>query len=121
MRNIILGGGGLGLLIAGLLSFGIARQITRPVMQLVDATKRAADGDYSADINVKATGEIGVLANAFRAMLADLRDKQELVALLGGGATGEAQTVRMSAVTGTVAHAVQQVRYRAGPAFCATL
>src|SRR6185312_14464658 len=39
LRNIILGGGALGLVIAGLLSFGIARQITRPVMQLVDATK----------------------------------------------------------------------------------
>ena len=43
-------------LIAGLLSFAIARQITRPVMQLVDATKRAADGDYSADITVNAGG-----------------------------------------------------------------
>ncbi len=117
LRNIILGGGALGLLIAGLLSFGIARQITRPVMQLVDATKRAADGDYSADINVKGGGEIATLANAFRAMLADLRNKQELVALLGGGATGEAQTVRMASATGTVAHAVQQVGITPGQRF----
>jgi eukaryotic-like serine/threonine-protein kinase len=107
LKNIILGGGALGLLIAGLLSFGIARQITRPVMQLVDATKRAADGDYSADINVKAGGEIGTLANAFRAMLADLRDKQALVEFLGGATAGEAKTVRMAAMTGTVASAVQ--------------
>ncbi|MFI5244696.1 MAG: hypothetical protein ACHQQR_05675 [Gemmatimonadales bacterium] len=56
LRNVILGGGALGLLIAGLLALGIARQITRPVMQLVDATRRAADGDYSADISVKAGG-----------------------------------------------------------------
>jgi HAMP domain-containing protein/predicted Ser/Thr protein kinase len=105
LRNIILGGGALGLLIAGLLSFGIARQITRPVMQLVDATKRAADGDYSADIDVKAGGEIGTLANAFRSMLADLRDKQALVEFLGGATAGEAKTVRMAAMTGTVASA----------------
>ncbi len=107
LRNTILGGGALGLLIAGLLSFGIARQITRPVMQLVDATRRAADGDYSADINVNAGGEIGTLANAFRSMLADLRDKQALVEFLGGATAGEAKTVRMAAVTGTVASAVQ--------------
>jgi HAMP domain-containing protein/predicted Ser/Thr protein kinase len=117
LRNIILGGGALGLLIAGLLSFGIARQITRPVMQLVDATRRAADGDYSADINVKAGGEIGTLTNAFRAMLADLRNKQELVALLDAGAAGDARTVRMSAVTGTVAHAAQQVGIEPGQRF----
>ena len=107
LKKIILGGGALGLLIAGLLSFGIARQITRPVMQLVDATKRAADGDYSADITVNAGGEIGTLANAFRSMLADLRDKQALVEFLGGATAGEAKTVRMAAVTGTVASAVQ--------------
>ncbi len=108
LKNIILGGGALGLLIAGLLSFAIARQITRPVMQLVDATKRAADGDYSADINVNAGGEIGTLANAFRAMLTDLRDKQALVEFLGGNTPSEARTVRIDAVTGTMANAVHQ-------------
>ena len=108
LKNIILGGGALGLLIAGLLSFAIARQITRPVMQLVDATKRAADGDYSADINVTAGGEIGTLANAFRAMLTDLRDKQALVEFLGGNTPSDARTVRIEAVTGTMANAVHQ-------------
>ena len=107
LKNIILAGGALGLLIAGLLSLAIARQITRPVMQLVDATKRAADGDYSADITVSSGGEIGTLANAFRAMLADLRDKQALVEFLGGASAGDARTVRMAAMTGTVASAVQ--------------
>ncbi len=108
LKKIILGGGALGLLIAGLLSFAIARQITRPVMQLVDATRRAADGDYSADINVNAGGEIGTLANAFRAMLTDLRDKQALVEFLGGNTPAEARTVRIEAVTGTMANAAHQ-------------
>ena len=105
LTNAILLGGALGLLIAGFLSFGIARQITRPVMQLVDATKRAADGDYSADIDLKAGGEIGTLADAFRAMLSDLRDKQALVEFLGGATPGDAKTVKIGA---TVAQAVQQ-------------
>jgi eukaryotic-like serine/threonine-protein kinase len=107
LKKIILGGGALGLIIAGLLSFAIARQITRPVMQLVDATKRAADGDYSADITVKASGEIGTLANAFRAMLGDLRDKQALVEFLGGASKGDAKTVRIAAATGATASAAQ--------------
>jgi serine/threonine-protein kinase len=108
LRIIILLGGAVGLFVAGLLSFAIARQITRPVAQLVEATRRAAEGDYTADIEVKATGEIGTLADAFRAMLTDLRDKQALVEFLGGSVTGE-KTVKMSAaMSPTLAHAVQQ-------------
>ncbi len=117
LKNIILGGGAIGLLIAGLLSFGIARQITRPVMLLVDATKRAADGDYSADITVSAGGEIGALANAFRAMLTDLRDKQALVEFLGGNTPTDARTVRIEAVTGTMANAVQHGALTPGQRF----
>jgi serine/threonine-protein kinase len=88
--------GGLGLAFAGLLAFGIARQITRPVLALVAATRRAADGDYAADITVKAGGEIGTLADAFRKMLADLREKQALVEFLSAGKT-DAKTVAMAA------------------------
>jgi serine/threonine-protein kinase len=108
LKNTILLCGGIGLIVAGLLAFGIARQITRPVMQLVSATQRAAEGDYSADIEVKAGGEIGTLADAFRAMLRDLRDKQALVEFLGGASAGEARTVRIGAMGATVAQAVQQ-------------
>ncbi len=94
-RTIILWGG-LGLAFAGLLAFGIARQITKPVLQLVSATRRAADGDYTADISVKASGEVGTLADAFRAMLADLREKQALVEFLSAGTT-DAKTVQINA------------------------
>ena len=87
--------GGVGLVVAGLLAFGIARQITRPVLALVAATRRAADGDYTADINVAASGEVGTLADAFRKMLADLREKQALVEFLSAGNT-DAKTVQMS-------------------------
>ena len=65
--------------------------------QLVAATRLAAEGDYSADIHVKAAGEIGALADAFRAMLNDLRDKQALVEFLGGTTPVDARTVRLPA------------------------
>ena len=107
LEKILLGGGVLGLIIAGLLSFAIARQITRPVGQLVVATRRAAQGDYSADIDVKATGEIGTLADAFRAMLADLRDKAALVEFLGASSPDGAKTVRIQ-MNSFTAEAVQQ-------------
>ncbi len=108
LRTIILGGGAVGLVIAGLLALLIARQITRPIGALVDATRRAAEGDYTTDITVKATGEIGTLADAFRSMLTDLRDKAALVEFLGG-ATPNARTVRMSQVGigGTLAQQVE--------------
>jgi HAMP domain-containing protein/predicted Ser/Thr protein kinase len=88
--------GSIGLVVAGLLAFGTARQITRPVLALVSATRRAADGDYTADINVTAGGEVGTLADAFRKMLTDLREKQSLVEFLSAGKT-DANTVAMAA------------------------
>jgi serine/threonine-protein kinase len=100
--------GSIGLVLAGLLGFGIARQITRPVQQLVGATKRAADGDYTADITVTASGEIGMLADAFRAMLGDLRDKQALVEFLSAGSI-DPKTVMMTAgASSTVAMKMQE-------------
>lgn len=98
LEQTIIAWGVLGLAFAGLLAFGIARQITRPVLALVSATKRAADGDYSADITVTAGGEIGTLADAFRAMLGDLRSKQALVDFLSAS-TAEARTVQIDAAS----------------------
>ncbi len=95
LTRVIIAWGTVGLALAGLLAFGIARQITRPVRSLVAATRRAADGDYTADIAVTAEGEIGALADAFRAMLADLRSKQALVDFLGHG-SNDARTVMLA-------------------------
>ena len=107
LEQTIIMWGALGLVFAGLLGFGIARQITRPVLALVAATKRAADGDYSADITVTAGGEIGTLADAFRAMLGDLRDKQALVEFLSAGNT-DAKTVAIASAGATVAMKMQE-------------
>jgi HAMP domain-containing protein len=64
------------------LSLLISRQIVRPVKALVTATQRAADGDYIGEIPVSGNDEIGILAGAFKRLLADLRDKQALVDFL---------------------------------------
>ena len=105
LRDTILLAGALGLGLAFLLSYLIASQITKPVASLVAATRRAAEGDYSADITVRASDEIGTLADAFRAMLADLRDKQALVDFLSAGDTQ--QTVPIAKLSGTMQHAAE--------------
>jgi serine/threonine-protein kinase len=79
-RIALAGAAGLGLAFA--LSFVVARQITRPVLALVDATRRVAEGDYSVDVTVSGEGEIGTLADAMREMVNDLQEKQSLLDFL---------------------------------------
>ena len=93
LRKTLLITGALGLVVAFLVSGAITRQIVRPVKALVDATRRAADGDYAAEIPAHGKDEIGTLAEAVRRLLADLRDKQALVDFLGGGRAMNTATV----------------------------
>jgi HAMP domain-containing protein len=85
LRKELLITGAFGLIVAFLISGAITRQIVLPVKSLVSATRRAADGDYAAEIPAHGNDEIGTLAEAVRRLLSDLRDKQALVDFLGGG------------------------------------
>lgn len=87
--------GALALLAAFLFSLLVARWVTRPVAKLADAARRASDGDYNASITASSRDEIGSLAAAFSRLLADLREKQELVDFLSAGG-GDGQTVRLT-------------------------
>jgi serine/threonine-protein kinase len=91
LRRWIAVAGLLGLVMAFVLSYVTARSVAQPVLALADATQRAADGDYSAVVDVRSNDEVGALATAVRKMLADLREKEALVAVL-----------RVSPATGSV-------------------
>ena len=80
-----------GLLLALGLSYLMAKAISGRVGLLEAATRRAADGDYAADIPVRGTDEIGRLAESVRAMLADLREKRDLVEFLSADAGAKEQ------------------------------
>jgi eukaryotic-like serine/threonine-protein kinase len=80
-----------GLLLAFGLSYLLARAITRRVGLLEAATRRAADGDYAAEIPVRGGDEIGRLADSVRAMLVDLREKRDLVEFLSADAGSREQ------------------------------
>jgi serine/threonine-protein kinase len=82
LRNTLLVAGAGGLLVALVFAGLTARRIVRPVTVLADATRRAAEGDYQAQIPEGGSDEIGTLASAFRRLLTDLRDKQALVEFL---------------------------------------
>ena len=96
VRRSLLAAGALGLLLALGAAYAAARHVTRPVRALADAAHRAADGDYTGVLDAadgarhegrgEGRDEIRALAAAMRALLADLRDKEALVAALGGGA-----------------------------------
>jgi rsbT co-antagonist protein RsbR len=69
-----------GALLAGLmlvlgLGFGLAQTITRPLKELVGATSRLAQGDYSVTVSQRDGSEIGQLATIFNQMTATLRQQ----------------------------------------------
>ncbi len=99
LQRTILLSGALGLVVAALLSLLVARWVTKPVSKLVDATRRAAEGDYQAEIPATTNDEIGTLATAFRMLLADLRQKQELVEFLSSA--DQAKTVQLKPMSET--------------------
>jgi len=60
-----------------------ARRITRPIAALVRATERVRAGDYDAPLPPETPDEVGVLAGAFRMMVAQLKEKDEMDAWIG--------------------------------------
>jgi serine/threonine-protein kinase len=107
----------VGFLLALAAAWVAARRVTRPIRLLADAARRAAEGDYDpsrpeviGDLDGDASDEIAALGAAFRAMLADLRDREALTALgaampneLAAVAAGVAATATATATAGATA------------------
>jgi serine/threonine-protein kinase len=64
-----------------------ASRITGPVRTLVSLVEKARDGSYSGAVSVGTADEIGTLARAFNSLLADLREKEQLIGFLREGMT----------------------------------
>ena len=65
------------LVISMAISISINRYVTRPVRELVKATKKIAEGDLNYSIPVKTEDEIGQLASSFGHMTSDLKKLDE--------------------------------------------
>jgi two-component system, NtrC family, nitrogen regulation sensor histidine kinase NtrY len=81
MSRIRWSGFGLGLLgvvVGSALSYVVASEVTRPVEQVADAARRVAAGDWNVHVDeVRASGEIGALAQAFDTMTGQLVEQRE--------------------------------------------
>jgi serine/threonine-protein kinase len=92
---------GLGVLLALVSAFALARNIAGPVQKLVRATRQVQDGDYSVEIPVQTRDEIGMLGQAFRELAADLKEKAALVEYMMS-ASGSAPTQPIATADATV-------------------
>jgi HAMP domain-containing protein len=85
----------IGLILALGFAMLMARRITLPVRELVRATRKVSEGQYTGRIEASSDDEIGELAGAFGHMVEELREKDRLVAYLETGdrrSAGEGQT-----------------------------
>ncbi len=76
LTSLILAGLG-GALLAALLSWMLARRLTRPIGQLSAATRRVAGGEAGVAVPVAGGDELAELGRAFNAMSADLESARE--------------------------------------------
>lgn len=60
-----------------LVSFFLARQISRPIVELARATQRVSKGDTDFTLENKEEGEMGILIESFNQMTKDLKAKKE--------------------------------------------
>jgi len=96
LRRTMLWAVALGVVLALIFAFVQARQIAGPVRRLAIATRQIQEGDYSVDIAVKSRDEIGILSQAFKSLVDDLKAKAALVDMMqtsGGAPTQRIETV----------------------------
>ena len=73
LRYGILGAIGASVLLAGLASLILARQLSRPLLQTRDAAIRVASGDYATTVPVESDDELGEVARAFNYMSEEIQ------------------------------------------------
>jgi len=64
-------------LVAILFSFIFARKISRPIINLANATKKVSLGESDVKIEMSEEGEMGILIESFNQMVSDLKSKSE--------------------------------------------
>jgi len=83
LQRAILVAGAAGLLAALALSLRSARKVTAPLKALATATEALAAGEHPEPLALVPTeDEVGVLTHTFKSMVAELKAKDELLALL---------------------------------------
>jgi len=78
INRFLLLGGSVAIGIALILTFVLSRRISSPIGVLANAARRLGRGDLSQRVQFQGKGEVGVLAQAFNSMAADLEHAEQL-------------------------------------------
>jgi eukaryotic-like serine/threonine-protein kinase len=110
----------LGLSLAALAAFVVSRRVTRPVRDLTAIALRAADGDYAvgsvaAEEPARGQNEIAALDDAVHLLVAELRDRQALVAALTASVPALARLSGAATASATVAQSLSIQRVQGAP------
>jgi two-component system, NtrC family, nitrogen regulation sensor histidine kinase NtrY len=77
IRSYALLVGGVGIVLAILISSWAAARVTRPVVQLAHAAREVGEGNWDARVEVSGKDELAQLAGSFNQMTAELRSQRE--------------------------------------------
>jgi nitrogen fixation/metabolism regulation signal transduction histidine kinase len=64
------------LLMTAIIAISFTRRVTQPIVELTEATRRVAEGDFSIQILARPGDELGTLIGTFNAMVQDLEKSQ---------------------------------------------
>ncbi|GHV88843.1 hypothetical protein AGMMS50267_12030 [Spirochaetia bacterium] len=64
------------LLMTAIIAISFTRRVTQPIVELTEATRRVAEGDFSIQILSRPGDELGTLISTFNAMVQDLEKSQ---------------------------------------------
>ena len=67
------------LLLTILVSFFLSDEIIRPIVNLEEATKRVAEGDFSTRILSRSNDELSVLSQSFNSMVSELEKSRKII------------------------------------------
>ncbi|MDR1839595.1 MAG: HAMP domain-containing protein [Treponema sp.] len=67
------------LLITILIAISFTRRITHPIVELTEATRRVAEGNFSIQILTRRNDELGLLIRSFNAMVQDLEKSRAAI------------------------------------------
>ena len=98
-RSVVIAGI-VGILLAVVASHLVARGLAQPIRALVEVTERIREGDYASEVEVRSQDEIGTLAKAFKVLLRELREKQEMEKFISQSAAEMIQRSGANAAAG---------------------
>lgn len=93
------GFGALGLLLIGLVGLAISNSITRPLVEIAQASADVAQGDLDVEVPERGGGEVETVARAFNSMVTGLRQATQSTEFSGGPSLPTASSDRFHAET----------------------